>query len=584
MRTRRFLWVMLIPFVVVLIIMDTVGATFIVEQFEEDYIEDKQNEILRFGDLLVANYQLLYNEQRPNEIIPLFEKFAEGENIRITIISTEGVVEFDSKKDEKIMENHGSRPEVKSALYGKASSSLRYSNELKVSMLYVAIPLRLNGDVIGVIRTSYPLAKIKDRKNAFIFEMIKIGILSLICGVVIAYILSRSVARSLERMKEGAERFGRNEFDVKIEDSSITEVSKTIKTLNYISSEISDRIAALDKERIEKNLVLESMSEGVIALDNEAYIMYANSSAERIFEIYEGLTPGTLLHASIRVPEVCRVVESCLEDGEPEQESMLELIPSGRNVLMRVVLLKAEAGVLLVFHDLTQILRLERTRQDFVANVSHELRTPITSIVGFVETLLDGAIDDKESSKRFLNIISEQSRRMAQIIDDLLVLSRLDSGKEMVKERLPLGIIISSSVALTSELFNKRGVKLNYSYKGEDEIVCHPHLLEQAVINLLTNAARYSEIGSEVWIDVKYDKTFVKISIKDQGIGIAKECQERIFERFYRTDKARSRTEGGTGLGLAIVKHIALLHDGSVEVDSHVGIGSTFTLSFPVKR
>ncbi len=584
MRTKRFLWVMLIPFVVVLVLMDTIGSTFIVKRFEEGYIQDKKTELMRFGKLLILNYQLMYNNNKPHEIKPLFDDIAKKEHIRITIISTEGEVTFDSKKDESVMENHGSRPEVKSALYGTPMSSLRFSNELKLYMLYVAIPLKIDDDVVGVIRTSYPLEKIKERRNIFIVEMIKIGVLSLICGLVIAYLLSRNVARSLERMKEGAEKIGRNEFGVYIEDSSITEVSSTIHTLNYIAKEINYRVAALDKERLEKNLVLESMTEGVIALNNEAYVMYANKSAERIFDMRGEIKPGTILHANIRVPDVCRVVDACLEGEAEEHEMMLELVPSGKNVLMRVVLLNEGAGLLLVFHDLTQLLRLERTRQDFVANVSHELRTPITSIVGFVETLLDGAVDDEQSAKRFLSIIFDQSKRMAQIIDDLLILSRLDSGKEMVKEKLPLGMIISSSIALTSDYFRDKNVTVNYSYKGDEEIICHAHLLEQAIINLLTNAARYSESGSQVWIEVKFEKSFVDISVKDEGIGIALDFQERVFERFYRTDKARSRAEGGTGLGLSIVKHIALLHDGRIELDSEVGVGSKFTLFIPHNR
>ena len=581
MRTKRFLWVMLVPFIIVLVLMETVGSAFLVEKFEKGYIDDKRTELLRFGNMLAVNYRLMHKNNEPEEVISFFTDIAERENIRITIITTEGDVTFDSKKDESVMENHGSRPEVRSALYGTSDSSLRFSNELKLYMLYVAIPLKINNEVIGVIRTSYPLAKIKERKNDFILEMLKIGFLSLICGAVVAYYLSRSIARSLERMKDGAERLGRNEFEVKIEDSGITEVSRTIHTLNYIAKEISDRIAALDKERLEKNLVLESMTEGVIALNNEAYVMYANKAAERIFATRGNIRPGTLLHASIRVPDICKVVDACLEGKQDEQEKMLELMPTGRSVLMRVVFLKDEAGLLLVFHDLTQLLRLERTRQDFVANVSHELRTPITSIVGFVETLLDGAVEDEQSAKRFLTIIAEQSRRMAQIIDDLLILSRLDSGKEMIEERLPLGIIISSSIALTSEYFAEKGVKVNYSYKGDEEITCHPHLLEQAIINLLTNAARYSESGSRVWIKVNFEGGYVNIAVRDEGIGIAKDFQGRIFERFYRTDKARSRAEGGTGLGLSIVKHIALLHAGRIDLESEVGKGSTFILSIP---
>ncbi len=584
MRTKKFLWVMLIPFVIVLVLMETVGSGFIVEKFETGYINDKKTELMRFGKLLAVNYALMQKDKEPKEIIPLFQQIAGKENIRITVISVEGVVLFDSKKDESTMENHGARPEVKSALYGTPASSLRFSNSLKLYMLYVAIPLKVNDELVGVIRTSYPLEKIKERKNEFILQMLEIGFVAMLCGVLAAYFLSRGVARSLERMKEGAERLGRNEFGVKIEDSGITEVSKTIHTLNYIAKEISERIEALDKERLEKNLVLESMTEGVIALNNEAYVMYANKAAERIFAINGQINAGTLLHASIRVPDVCRVVDNCLDGKEDEQERMLELMPTGRSVLMRVVFLKDHAGLLLVFHDLTQLLRLERTRQDFVANVSHELRTPITSVVGFVETLLDGAIDDKKSARRFLTIISEQSKRMAQIIDDLLILSRLDSGKEMVKERLPLGMILMSAVGLTSEYFTEKNVHVNYSYKGDLEIICHPHLLEQAVINLLTNAARYSESGSQVWLDVSFDNIYAIIAVRDEGIGIAKEFQERIFERFYRTDKARSRAEGGTGLGLSIVKHIALLHEGRVELESEVGIGSTFTLYIPINH
>ncbi len=581
MKTKRFFWVMLIPFIFVLLIVGVVGSVFIVNKFDKDYLADKKQELTRMADLVVISYQLFAKNKKLSELDAIFRKFALEEGVDISVITTAGDTVFDSSNVKNVLDNYDRKEDLRSALYGVPASDLHFSEIFSLHVFSVAQPILIDNMVVGAVQVRCQLKKMDERNNAFIFEMIKIGLIAILSGGVISYLFSRSISLSLERMRQGAERLGRNEYGRKIEDSNITEVSRTIQALNHLSYEVYERISALDKERTEKNLVLESMTEGVIALNNEAYIMYANTAAERIFDTKDSIKSGSLLHANIRVPTVCRIVDDCLEGKGQQQELMLELMPSEKNVLMKVVFLKDAAGLLLVFHDITQVLRLERTRQDFVANVSHELRTPITSIVGFVETLIDGAVEDEQSAKRFLSIIAEQSKRMAQIIDDLLILSRLDSGKEMAKERLPLGMIISGSIALTSEYFIKKNVKVNYSYKGDAEVFCHPHLLEQAIINLLTNAARYSEKNSQIWIEVDFTTTFVHISVKDRGIGIAVEFQERIFERFYRTDKARSRAEGGTGLGLSIVKHIAMLHGGRVELESEVGVGSTFTLCIP---
>ena len=582
MRKRRFLWVVLIPFILVLIGLLLLVYFFIASSFEQSYISEKEQELSKLGQIVITGYDKLYARKLTPEAEDFFSEIARQAEMRVTVVSMEGVVLFDSEKDARIMENHATRPEIKSALYGTKAMSIRYSYELKLHMMYVGLPLEVDNRVEGVVRVSYPLAGIKHSIDQFIYEIILAGVISLIFFVIIVYIISRQIASSLEHMRQGAEEYSKGNYGYKVEHSDIYEISRTSDTLNHMAREIGEKITALDKERREKNLVLESMTEGVVAINHESYVMYANQAAERIFERFDEFKPGALLYAIIRVPEIHRLVDDCIEGKVDEAEKMLELLPSEKNILVRVMRLNEEAGILLVFNDLTKILRLEQTRQDFVANVSHELRTPITSVVGFVETLLDGAVEDKESAVRFLNIIFEQSKRMAQIIDDLLILSRLDSGVEMAKEKLPLGMVISSSIALTNDSYMKKKITVDYSYKGSEEIYCNSHFLEQAIINLLTNAVRYSESGSKVNITVEIDKRIVKISVKDSGIGIAKEFHERIFERFFRTDKARSRNEGGTGLGLSIVKHIAMLHNGRVELDSAVGRGSTFSLVLPI--
>lgn len=581
MKKKKFLSVVFIPMIILIVGVLSLATYFTVNIFQDTYLAEKKAQLESFTRVIVYSIQ----SQKITIDLPSLNKFCQtiGEkiNARITIISNDGRVIFDNEKDPDSLENHGNRKEIQAALANKIGYSVRYSESLGHDMMYVSSPLRIDNEIKGVVRVSISLASIDKGISGVYNDVIWVGMGSVFLASLFAYLISKRISQPLKEMQLCADKFADNNFNEKIEPSEIEEINNIASSLNYMAMEVSKRIEALDAERAEKDIVLESMNEGVIAIDKNATIRFVNSSASKIFDYNEDICEGQLLHAAIRIPEIHQLVDSGFEDGTQVKESIVKLIISERSILVRVVPLRNNEGALLVFNDLTKIFRLERTRQDFVANVSHELRTPITSIMGFVETIIDQGFGDEKTVNHFLNIIREQSIRMAQIVDDLLVLSKLDSGLKPPKTTLPLSLILNSSRDACATLTNKKHISVYVDCKEDLEITCHSQLLEQAVVNLLTNAARYSDNNTSIKLSANLSEREIFITVEDEGIGIEEDMQEKIFERFYRVDKARSKCSNGTGLGLSIVKNIALIHRGHITVKSKIGEGSMFKLTLP---
>ena len=355
-----------------------------------------------------------------------------------------------------------------------------------------------------------------------------------------------------------------------------------------VLQQLSARLSSVLSKRDESDAVLASMMEGVIAVDSDARILTINASAQKLLRVAVPPQSSPSIEEIIPNSSFVELIQTLLETHEPieaeviiggDEETILQvhgspLQESGRGSI----------GAVLVFHDITKLRKLETIRRDFVANVSHELKTPITSIKGFVETLLDGALENKEDSERFLGIVSRQADRLTAIIEDLLCLSRLeqeDEGQEVAREVTTLHEIVERSCQAC--LLKAGEKKISFVREIDRSILMNvnPHLVEQALINLLTNAVKYSHERGKIFVRALLDENDITLMVVDEGIGIPKKDLPRLFERFYRVDRARSRMMGGTGLGLAIVKHIAQAHDGHVRVESTVNQGSTFFIFLP---
>ena len=517
---------------------------------------------------------------------------------RITVINTDGVVLADSNEDYLLMDNHATRSEVVPALAGKTGYSLRESKTLGESMLYAAIPVELTtSSHRGVLRLAIPTTPVEAMLVSLQWRMFGIGLTVIGLAALFSMYCARRISRPLEEMKRGAEQLTMGRIDqlVKISSEHMSlEMAGLAGSINQMAEQINRRIRIIIQQRNELEAVFSSMADSVVAIDADKNIIRMNQAATALFALPSEVVKGKAVQGVIRNAYLLEMID-CTLIHNTQQEQKITIFDGTDPIILQthtVPLLDEDnksMGVLLVMNDLTKLNRLEHIRQDFVANVSHELKTPITAIKGYVETLLDGALDDQDNARRFLEIVVRQANRLDAIIDDLLTLSRIEdqsNTKEITLTKGEVGPVLESALQTCALQADEKNIIVQVECDENILATINQPLLEQAVINLLHNAIAYSPRGSRITLRCAGSKTmrgeeFVHLSVADNGPGIAKEHLPRLFERFYRCDKARSRDQGGTGLGLAIVKHIAQAHDGTVEVESLPGKGSTFTITLP---
>ena len=410
------------------------------------------------------------------------------------------------------------------------------------------------------------------------------GLLASLAGIgVIVHI-----SRSLEKTREGARRFAEGDLTFRLDVPQSAELASLAETLNRMAAQLNERISIINQQRHEQEAMLGSMVEGVIAVDQQAMILQVNQSASHLLGVQPELIIGRALAEIIRNRDLQRLMEDTLETGKPTEGEIQLHGDNERSLQIHCTALqnpdRVNIGALVVLHDITRLRRLERVRRDFVANVSHELKTPLTSIKGFIETLLEGALDEPDEARRFCTIISKQVDRLQAIIEDLLSLSRIEQEAEQglvqikpsnLNEALQAGALCCAHQAA------EKNITVSIECDPTWTARFNPPLFEQVVVNLIDNAIKYSDTGKSVFVRVSPTDHMWEIRFIDQGCGIESAHLTRVFERFYRVDKARSRKVGGTGLGLAIVKHIVTSHGGRIRVESKPGIGSTFTVYLP---
>lgn len=357
--------------------------------------------------------------------------------------------------------------------------------------------------------------------------------------------------------------------------------------LNQMASQVNDRIITIDRQRNELETVLSSMEEGIIAVDQSEHILSLNQAAANMFQLKSKNVQGRMIQEIIRHPELERFISNALHSKESITTDLILYHNDEKVLNAHTTPLKGASeeniGILVVLNDVTQLRKLETMRRDFVANVSHEIKTPLTAIKGFVETLHQGAVSNSEEAGRFLGIIEKHVNRLAAIIDDLLKLSRIEQEEKdnIVLEERPVKGILQSAVQVCQSKASAKNIEIQVDCDDHTTAHVDAHLLEQAAVNLIDNAINYSEENSYITVSAVSSDSGVSLKFKDSGIGIASAHLPRIFERFYRVDKARSRKMGGTGLGLSIVKHIVQAHRGNIMVNSIAGKGTTFVIHLP---
>ena len=501
---------------------------------------------------------------------------------RVTLIDSAGWVVGDTDVPRPrlaAVENHRERPEVRAALAGRPQWAVRRSRTVGIDLLYVAVPARIPG--VAVVRVAERLTAIARLDASLLALSLAAAAISLLVGFTLIYwVTGRQVAR-IRALGTVASRIGKGEA-VRARELPADELGRLGRELNQMAAELRERLGAIERERDEREQILAHMRDGVALIDEAGRILRANRSLAEMFEVPLPPESGTPFQEFARAPELEELVHAARSRGRSVEADLRLWSPRPRPVRATATPLAAgEGAVLLVLHDLSEAEELIRMRQDFVANVSHELRTPLTSIRGYAETLLGGALDDTERRADFVRTIHQQADRLHALVEDLLSLAQLERpGARPRVESIDLRELVQRQAAAFRHRAERAGLVLEIAPGAPVTVEADRALLEQVVANLIDNAVKYTERG-RVRVSLGSDEARVWCEVEDTGPGIPPEDLPRVFERFYRVDKARSREKGGTGLGLSIVKHAVALHGGQVLVRSRPGQGSTFRFEIP---
>lgn len=576
-------------FVFVVFICCSFIAIFLSRNLEE-------NSLKNLKDSLINQAVLLESQISPRLSagpgIAGLESFIQGisERIgaRITVIDSQGKVLAESRVPGNgldNMENHSGRPEMSAALSGRTGESIRYSSTLRMDMFYIALPVKKDGHILGALRLALPLVDIAK----ILWTIRRTVLLGLIFSIALAFVLglliSENIVKPINRIISSTRRFSSGDFTHKIVVYSRDEVGELSGALNKMAQDIEEKISEINRQNQHLKAMLNSMIEGVVVLDRATKVISINPTVEKIFNVSKENCEGRLFLEAIRNTDISEIVNEVIKNGEFISKELALVWPVNKvfEVNISPVFEKdSVSGCLIVIHDITEVRKLETMRRDFVANVSHELKTPLTSIKGFVETLLEGALEDKENSRHFLEIIRNHAERLDSLIDDLLDLSKIESRQVKLDfSQVNLQKLCSEVISGFKSQLKKKNIEASSMIADSLVATADKGKLHQVLVNLIGNAVKFNKESGFIKVSVQDNHDSIKVFIEDSGLGIPEKDLKRIFERFYRVDKARSRDLGGTGLGLSIVKHIIELHGGTVGVESVEGLGSKFWFTLP---
>jgi two-component system phosphate regulon sensor histidine kinase PhoR len=497
---------------------------------------------------------------------------ARAADARITVIDSTGKVLADSESDPAKMENHATRPEFVSALQGQVGSSTRLSKTTGTELLYVAVPI-----AGGAVRMAYPLSSIRQANRRIRLELFKGSAIAALVAMLLAFLATQSIGRRLMRITDFAERVAAGDLSARIEEESGDEIAHVASALDKTARKLEDGFRALENSRQTLVTLLNSMQEAVLAVAQDGRVLWANQRMERLLP--SGIRLGAPLVQSVRDPEILNSIEGVLEYRDVTVARAAKIF-SGRIFDVTAAPMPG-GGAVAVLHDQTEIERVEKTRRDFIANVSHELRTPLTSIQGYSETLLDHN-NVPEHVREFIEIIRKNATRMSRLTEDLLVLARVESGEQNFNFQLTTAQeLLDDAVQTFHDLAASRGVDISMMNMAESPVSVDRDAIHQVLSNLIDNALKYGDTGKKILVGACETEDGVQFFVRDFGGGIPSEHLPRLFERFYRVDKARSRESGGTGLGLAIVKHVIRAHGGTIKAESELNHGSVFYFTLP---
>jgi two-component system phosphate regulon sensor histidine kinase PhoR len=579
---KRYLFYKIFGTYLILVILSVfVSHIFIRDEIQKTLTANIEEELIADAYLIDLNTPQIISGQ-----LKLISRLSKA---RITLIDAQGKVIADSEKSAEALENHFNRPEVQEARVRGKGRAIRFSSSIGVDMLYIAIPVKHNSTITGYVRLARPLHEVRHSiekvTGTILLTLIIVVTFSLILALLFSYWLTAPI-KKIEKFTEKL-RLGEPVGTIFLKTSD--ETKKLADNINYLVDELKTQLKSANEEKAKLVTAFSSMTEGLMILDSQDRIEAVNPSLDNMLAQYGDIKGKPLLEAFRNVD-----LQKAFLQFKTTKQSVAQEITLGNiePVILNISISAVEGSIadgknMIVFHDITRLKKLERVRTDFVANVTHEIRTPLTAILGYLETIRDGAIENKDEARQFIEIIIKHAQRLNRLVEDLLTISKIELGEMHFHfEQVSLSETIAGVLPLIEPKAKLKKIKINNRLKDLLPLVmADKDRLMQVFVNILDNAVKFTEEAGEITIEAAEDaKDGISVSITDTGIGIPESEVARLGERFYRVDKTRSRDLGGTGLGLSIVKHLMIAHGGWLEIESRLGRGTKVSLFFPLKQ
>ena len=577
-------WRIALPYIFLMLLV-MAGLTVHLSRIVRDvYVADLQAQLLSEARLSANALEGMFGQgDATDDLDALAKQWARLLESRVTIIAPDGTVLGDSHEDRARMDNHLSRPEVQQALAAGQGSSTRFSDTVGYEMMYTAVPVIAGARVAATVRVARPLRMVEVHTARLRQSIVAAAVIASALAALLALLIAERTVRPIRRLTRDAARLAEGDLSEPVVPATRDEIGQLGHSFNRMAEQLQERIAAVGEEKQLLATVLSRMADGAIITDGSGLVRLINPAAARLLGVTEPEALGRSFAQVVRHHRLIDLWQRSREGGEVLEETV-EM--HRQDVFLRAIVTPLDEegteGTLTILQDLTRVRRLETVRRDFVSNISHELRTPLASLKALVETLRDGAMDDPKAAGRFLNRVETEVDALTQMVQELLELSRVESGQ------VPLNLVSTDMSELLTRMAERlrpqaerAGLALNVILPPDmPRVLADSEPMQQVVINLLHNAIKFTPPGGQVAISAESAGPEVIVSVRDTGVGIAADNLERIFERFYKADRARSG--GGTGLGLAIAKHIVQAHGGRIWAESVEGKGSVFHLALPV--
>ena len=588
----KFKWKLFFSYLLIVLIPFLAAERYISLHLKDRLLNLVENRLSKNASLLKGIIEKDYEGRQPSyEIDTLVKGLGKEINERITFIDRHGTVLGDTEiapKDLKKVEDHSRRPEYIKALKESHGTAIRYSTTLKMDMMYLAVKVAAEGKFFGVVRVAVPLTQVKSLIRNTEYSLATAFVLCAVLILILNIFVSKRLSQPVEEITLAAEEISRGNFDIKARRSAKGELGALGRSINHMASEIKKRVHEISQEKETLKTILRGMSDAVMVVDNQGKIILINRVLEELLQGPSDVGGKTPVEV-IRNAELQDGFAQALEKGETFSMELSLATPGANRIfdvtIARLALQDGTGGAVALFHDITDLKRIEEMRKDFVANVSHELRTPLTSIKGYAETLCEEGIEGLPRAESFARIILKHANRLSALLEDLLSLTRLESESEpILRNEFDLRKVVDGAVLVVKPSAETKNLNIKTESVPEKTMVwANRDQIGQALINLLDNAVKYTPKRGSITVSVTDAGNEVRVTVADTGIGIPREHLNRIFERFYRVDKNRSRELGGTGLGLSVVKHIVQNNGGRVWVQSELEGGSAFSFSLPKK-